>query len=133
MNRLLRLALAAAAIAAVVAACSSDPDSDAGPTPTGAATSAAPGGSTATATITIQDFTFGAPLTVTPGTTVTVTNEDAAGHDVVSDDDGRFRTPTLAKGESGTFTAPTEPGTYKYSCSLHPGSMSGTGTLIVRG
>lgn len=137
MNRLLRLALAAAAIAAVVAACSSDPDTDAGsaaPAPTSAAaTSAAPGGSAATATITIEDFAFGAPLTVAPGTTIKVTNSDVAGHDVVSDDDGKFRTPTLAKGESGTFTAPTEPGTYKYSCSLHLSSMSGTGTLIVQG
>lgn len=52
---------------------------------------------------------------------------------MVSDDAGKFRTPTLAKGASGTFTAPTEPGTYKYSCSSTSSSMSGTGTLIVRG
>jgi plastocyanin len=135
MKRFLRLAFAAAAVTAVVAACSSD-DSDSGtaaPAATSAAaTSAAGGGTTATASITIKGFKFGDPLTVAPGTTITVTNEDTAGHDVVSDD-GKFKTATLGQGEKSTFTAPTEPGTYKFSCSLHPGSMSGIGTLIVQG
>ena len=142
MNRLLRLAAAAAAVTAVVAACSSDPEPGTG-TAAGssapAATSAAAGSSAAgtpaagSAAITIQGFKYGEPLTVAPGTTITVTNQDTAGHDVVSDDQGKFKTPVLGKGEKATFTAPTEPGTYKYSCSLHPGSMSGIGTLIVSG
>lgn len=139
MNRLLRLVAAAAAVAFVVAACGSD-DSDSGSgsssAPVAEATTSAPAGgegSTSAAAITIKDFKYGEPLTVAPGTQITVTNEDTAGHDVVSDDAGKFKTPVLAKGESGTFTAPTEPGTYKYSCSLHPGSMSGIGTLIVSG
>ena len=139
MTRLLRLVVAAAAVAAVVAACSSgDSSSDTGAaaaTATSSAAAPASGGtgSSATAAITIKDFTYGAPLTVAPGTTVTVTNQDVAGHDVVSDDEGKFRTPVLEQGESGTFTAPTAPGTYKFSCSVHPGSMSGIGTLVVRG
>ena len=138
MTRLLRLVVAGAAVAAVVAACSSgdsSSDSDAAATATSSATAPGSGGagSSATAAIAIKDFAYGAPLTVAPGTTVTVTNQDVAGHDVVSDDEGKFRTPVLEQGESGTFTAPTEPGTYKFSCSLHPGSMSGIGTLVVQG
>jgi len=145
MNRLLRLAAAAAAVAFVVAACGSDSDADAdaGAAAPPAATSAAgepstsaPGGGEGTAAkaaITIKDFKYGGPITVAPGTVVTVTNEDTAGHDVVSDDSGKFKTPVLGQGESATFTAPAEPGTYKFSCSLHPGSMSGIGTLIVSG
>jgi plastocyanin len=159
MRRILRLAFAAAAVTAVVAACSSDPDSgtaapagtssaptSSAPSPSGpapstgtssaatssAATSSAGAGSAATASITIKDFRYGDPVTVAPGATITVTNEDAAGHDVVSDD-GKFKTPSLGQGEKSTFTAPTEPGTYKFSCSLHPRSMSGIGTLIVQG
>jgi len=138
MTRLLRLVVAGAAVAAVVAACSSgDSSSDSDAAATATSSAAAPGsggtGSSATAAIAIKDFAYGAPLTVAPGTTVTVTNQDVAGHDVVSDDEGKFRTPVLEQGESGTFTAPTEPGTYKFSCSLHPGSMSGIGTLVVQG
>lgn len=142
MNRLLRLVAAAAAVAFVVAACGSDSDSDTSAPPaassSAAATTSAPGGgegsgTAATASITIKDFKYGEPLTVAPDTVITVTNEDTAGHDVVSDDADKFKTPVLGKGESATFTAPTEAGTYKYSCSLHPGSMSGIGTLIVSG
>lgn len=81
-------------------------------------------------TITIKDFAFGAPLTVRPGATIKVTNQDATAHDVSSDDEGRFRTPLLNKDESATFTAPTQPGTYKFSCTVH-GQMQGIGTLIV--
>lgn len=139
MKRILRLAVAAAAVTAVATACSSDSDSGtAAGTSAPAATSAAgsPAGdapAAGDATITIQDFKYGEPLTVAPGATVSVVNEDTAGHDVVSDDEGRFKTPVLGKGERATFTAPTEPGTYKFSCSLHPGSMSGIGTLVVQG
>ncbi len=139
MNRILRLAVAGAAVAAFVAACSSDSDT-ATPTSAPAATSAAgtsaaapPAGNSAEALITIKDFKYGDPVTVAPGATVTVVNEDSAGHDVVSDDADRFKTPVLGQGERATFTAPTEPGTYKFSCSLHPGSMSGIGTLTVQG
>lgn len=147
MTRLLRLAAAAAAAAIAVAACSSGDDST---TTAGGTTAAAPSATSAPATgtsapgggegagsaaggaLTIKDFKYGEPLTVAPGATITVTNEDTAGHNVVSDT-GEFKTATLGKGEKTTFTAPTKPGTYKFSCSLHPGSMSGIGTLIVQG
>jgi plastocyanin len=152
VNRLLRIALAAVAAVLAVAACSSD---DGSATAAGsssappAATSSAPAATTSAAaggegsssaeagedrgTITIKNFKFGAPLTVKPGATIEVVNEDTAGHDVVSDDAGEFKTPTLGQGEKGSFKAPMQPGTYKFSCSLHPRSMSGIGTLVVEG
>ncbi|HZB47559.1 MAG TPA: cupredoxin domain-containing protein [Mycobacteriales bacterium] len=148
MTRLLRLLVAAALAVVAVAACSSsddDPPAAAGSTPAPSATSApatgtsAPGGGEGTSnaaadggTITIKDFKYGEPLTVAPGARIEVANQDTARHDVVSDT-GEFKTPLLGQGEKATFTAPTRPGTYKFSCSIHPGSMSGIGTLIVQG
>jgi plastocyanin len=156
MKRLLRLAGAAAALTLAIAACSSGDDSadSAAPgvattTSAAAPTTSAPAGGEASSsddkggggsddngqaassgTITIQDFAFGSPLTVRPGATIKVTNVDTAAHDVASDEEGRFRTPLLNKNESATFTAPTQPGTYKFSCTVHA-QMKGIGTLIV--
>jgi plastocyanin len=153
MKRLLRLAGAAAALTVGIAACSSGNDSSDSAAPSVATTSAAapttsaPAGGEATSsddngggsgggraadsgTISIKDFAFGAPLTVRPGATIKVTNMDTAAHDVASDDEGRFRTPLLNEGESATFTAPTQPGTYKFSCTVHA-QMQGIGALIV--
>lgn len=156
LKRLLRLTVAAAALTAAIAACSSGNDSSGSAAPSiatttsaAAPTTSAPAGGEGTSsddnsgsggsddgqaagsgTITIKDFAFGAPLTVRPGATIKVTNQDAAAHDVSSDDEGRFRTPLLNKDESATFTAPTQPGTYKFSCTVH-GQMQGLGTLIV--
>lgn len=148
VTRLLRLAGAAAAVTVAVAACSSGNDSsgsaDSGVAPTSAAAPAsAPGGGEAagsedsgpaasSGTITIQNFAFGAPLTVKPGATIKVTNIDRTAHDVASDDQGTFRTPLLNQGENATFTAPTQPGTYRFSCTVHA-QMQGIGTLIVHG
>ncbi|HST67288.1 MAG TPA: cupredoxin domain-containing protein [Mycobacteriales bacterium] len=146
MIRLLRLAAAAAAVAMAVAACSSGDDNSGSAAPGAAATTsaAAPttsapaggegsggGAGQSSGTITIQNFAFGDPITVAPGATITVTNQDAAAHDAISDD-GKFTTPLLKQGESATFTAPTEPGKYKFSCSVHA-NMTGIGTLTVSG
>jgi plastocyanin len=153
MTRLLRLAGAAAAVTVAIAACSSGNDSSGSAAPSvatttsAAATTSAPGGGEATSsddngggsengpaassgTITIKDFAFGGPLTVRPGAMIKVTNMDSTAHDVASDDEGRFRTPLLNRGESATFTAPVQPGTYKFSCTVHA-QMQGIGTVIV--
>ena len=154
MTRLLRLLAAGAAAVLLVAACGGGDGDDtaaptaptsaaattagptAGPTtaaPTGAPSTSAPAGGEvpATATITIKDFRYGAPLTVKPGTTITVVNRDVARHDVVADQNGLFRTELLGQGEKQTFTAPTTPGSYTFSCSVHA-NMTGVGTLIVQ-
>jgi plastocyanin len=137
MMRYLRIAVGAAFAAIVVAACSSNDTSSTPPTnppasvPATSASGTSSGPAAASAAITIQNFQFGSPLQVKPGATVTVTNQDTAGHNVVADDPSAgFKTETLQKGESGTFTAPTKPGTYKYSCTLHK-NMTGIGTLVV--
>jgi plastocyanin len=77
------------------------------------------------ASLTIASFLFApAPLSVAPGTVVAVTNRDKAKHTVTSgardEPDGRFDL-RLDGNASGTFRAPTEPGTYPYICTIHPG------------
>jgi plastocyanin len=84
-------------------------------------------GESAGATITIKGFAFGQPLTVAPGTTVEVVNTDAAPHNVTATDRS-FKTANLNQDETATFTAPTTPGRYEFTCTLHPEM---TGTLVV--
>lgn len=81
----------------------------------------------ADATITIKGFAFGQPVTVAPGATVQVVNADAAPHNVTAAD-GSFRTSNLNQDQATTFTAPSTPGRYEFTCTLHPEM---TGTLIV--
>lgn len=63
-------------------------------------------------------------MTVRPGATVSWTNEDSALHTVVAGD-GSFDSGRLPPGGrfSRTFD---QPGTYPYSCVLHPSSMQAT-------
>jgi plastocyanin len=84
-------------------------------------------GQSAAVTITIKGFAFGQPLTVAPGATVEVVNTDAAPHNVTAAD-GSFKTSNLNQDEKATFTAPSAPGRYEFTCTLHPEM---TGTLIV--
>ncbi|MBA2554877.1 MAG: cupredoxin domain-containing protein [Geodermatophilaceae bacterium] len=131
-----RIRLAAAGLLALapllLAGCGSDdPPADTG-SDTGSDTSSSAsdgGGETTEATITISDFAYGDPLTVAPGTEVTVVNEDPAAHNA-NDADGAFEEPLISQGESATFTAPEEPGTYDLICTAHE-QMSGQ--LIVEG
>jgi plastocyanin len=80
-------------------------------------------------TIVIDNFAF-APgtLTVKPGAKVTVTNKDTTTHTVTATTGKAFDTGNVAPGASGTFTAPTKPGSYPYICSIHP-FMKGTLTV----
>ena len=70
--------------------------------------------------VSISNFAFDpSPLTVKVGSTVTWTNNDNASHNVVADD-GSFKSDTLAKGATFSFTF-TKAGTYQYYCSFHGG------------
>lgn len=80
------------------------------------------------AAITIRNFSFTpATLTVSPGATVTVHNDDTVTHTVT--DGGVFDSGYISGHSTKTFTAPTAPGTYPYICTIHPYMH---GTLIVR-
>jgi plastocyanin len=82
-----------------------------------------------TGDISIIDFSYGpAVLTVPAGSSVTWVNEGVALHTVTARD-GSFDSGLMATGDSFTRTF-TQPGTYEYFCTLHPGMI---GTLVVTG
>ena len=66
-------------------------------------------------------------ITVSVGTTVTWTNNDAVSHTVTSDDMS-FESEVLTNGETFQFTF-TEAGQYFYHCALHP-EMHGVVTVV---
>jgi plastocyanin len=78
------------------------------------------------ATLEINGFQFSA-IRVAPGATVMVVNNDSAPHTATAKD-GSFDTDTIPAEATGSFTAPTEPGSYPFFCAIHPRM---TGTLIV--
>ena len=86
------------------------------------------GSSAGVASISIKDFDYGAPITVSPGATVMVTNMDSAEHTVTADQGSAFDVEVKENGGTGTFTAPTAPGTYPFHCTYHP-NMHGTLTV----
>jgi plastocyanin len=123
MNKIWQLALGLCVVAAVLTACgSAKTDHDASGTTTTAASSTA-----AAATITIKGMNFGEPITVAPGATISIVNDDSVEHSVTSRTAGKFDTE-VDGGEHGTLTAPTEPGTYEFYCRYHP-TMKGTLTV----
>jgi plastocyanin len=72
--------------------------------------------------VTIKNFSFGQPITVAAGSTVTWHNGDGEPHTVVSAD-GLFRSAALDTGESFSFKF-TKAGTFKYVCTIHPRMVS---------
>lgn len=79
-------------------------------------------------TVEVKDFAYTpANLTVPTGATVTWTFEDSAVHDVMADDKS-FSSPLLNDGKTYQFTF-TKPGSYPYTCSVHPYMM---GALTVQ-
>jgi plastocyanin len=82
---------------------------------------AAPG----TADVTIQGFAFGpATLAAAPGKQITWLNTDDSPHQIAIAGPQGQRSPLLLKGQRHTQAFAT-PGTYSYTCGLHP-SMKGT-------
>jgi plastocyanin len=79
------------------------------------------------AEVKIDNFSFSpVALTVKAGTQITWTNGDDIPHTVVSNGH-TFKSKVLGTGEKFTFTA-DKPGTYSYSCSIHPNM---TGKVVV--
>lgn len=85
-------------------------------------------GTSQAATITIKDFSYSGPVSVAPGATVTVVNQDAQKHTLTAKDKA-FDVTVDGGGGTGTFTAPSTPGSYSYVCTFHA-NMSDT--LVVK-
>lgn len=86
-----------------------------------------PGG-TSPNTITMVSISFSpSSLTVTPGTTVTWKNNDRVTHTSTSDTPG-WNTGNIPPQGSKTTSFSTV-GTFKFHCSIHPTTM--TGTIVV--
>lgn len=118
-----RLLVAAAFIAVLTAAaCGSSGGGNS------ASTNGAGGQRHGTSTITIMDFGYSGELTVKPGAHVTVVNRDSVAHTLTDKNDGLFDTGTIPGDGSGSFVAPTKPGTYPFGCTLHP-EMTGVLTV----
>jgi plastocyanin len=87
-----------------------------------------PGAATFSAVV-IRNFAFHQQtVTVTPGTTVTWTNQDSSAHTVTADDHSVASSP-LAQGQSFRRTFPGA-GTHGYHCEIHQcmtGTVMGTG------
>lgn len=100
------------------------------PPPTAAAPPAPAAPSTAA--VTMADFSFEAPeASVAPGGRVTWTNEGGAPH-TATFDDVELDTGNVEPGAEGTLTAPEEPGTYSYKCTIHP-QMTGALAVLAEG
>lgn len=119
--RKLALTIAATVLSLLLGACSSSGGSH----PTSSSSSSA---ATSGSTITISGFAFSGDLTVKAGATVTVVNKDTVPHTLTDKANGKFDTGTIAPGGTGTFTAPSQAGTYSFGCRIHP-DMHGTLTV----
>lgn len=128
MKKICSLWAAIIVIAALATACggSSGTSQTTDTATSSAAASESP--AAAGATLTIEGMAFGEPLTVAPGTEITIANNDSAEHSVTSDTAGAFDVEVDGH-EKKTLTAPTQPGEYPFHCKYHPNMK---GTLIVK-
>ncbi|MDQ6650467.1 MAG: cupredoxin domain-containing protein [Actinomycetota bacterium] len=76
--------------------------------------------------LTVKSFKF-AEITVAPGATIRLVNDDDEPHTVTADDKS-FDSKSFDKKAPGSLVAPSKPGTYKFHCEVHP-SMHGTLTV----
>lgn len=82
--------------------------------------------------ITITNGTYTpTSLTVNPGDTITVVNQDIASHSATSEKK-EFNTGVIAPSSQKTFNAPLTPGNYTFSDTLNPKLATLKGNLIVQ-
>ncbi len=79
-------------------------------------------------TIHIQGFRYTTPASVPPGDQIQVMNMDSEAHTVTADASGGFDVQVPA-GQTVTFTAPSQAGSYPFHCDYHSNMH---GVLIVR-
>ncbi|HEY2443358.1 MAG TPA: cupredoxin domain-containing protein [Streptosporangiaceae bacterium] len=82
-------------------------------------------------TIVIKNFMFHPmSLTVSPGATITIRNEDPTTHTLTDKADPTlFGTGDVGPGQTKTITAPGKAGSYPYICTIH---QFMAGALVVR-
>ncbi len=120
------LVIATVSTSLLLAACGSS-SQDASPPPIPASSSASSGGVLPEGKpYTVSGYKF-SPLTVAPGQVVEVVDGDGEPHTLRATD-GSFDTGSFDASTPGTFTAPDKPGTYEFTCEIHP-SMTGTLTV----
>lgn len=91
-------------------------------------TPATPAAPTATTSVAMQSIAFNPPdILVSPGATVTWTNNDGILHNVTFQSTTIAGTGSFATGARSVIM-PTVAGKYGYSCTLHPG-MNGSVTV----
>ena len=121
-RRLTTSLVVVAATAMLIAGCGGGSDAS----HASASKPASGGGSDA---VTISNFKFApATLTVAPGATVTVSNDDSTAHTFTADDGKSFDTGDVDPGSSQTVKV-SKAGTYAYHCSIHSFMK---GTLVVK-
>jgi plastocyanin len=99
------------------------------PASTGGVAGQSTGSSASGSHITISNFMFSPmALTVSRGTTVSVTNKDSTTHTVTATG-GQFNTGNVAQDQTKTFKAPMQAGTYHYICNIHQYMM---GSITVK-
>lgn len=134
IRRLVLPVLAAGAL--LFAACGDDDDTAASDTTEataaddtgGESTGGDSGGAAQDGPVDIVDFTYEpTDIVATPGQELEFTNGDGTAHTATATDNS-FDTGSIQGGESGTATAPSEPGDYPFFCSFHP-FMKGTLTV----
>jgi plastocyanin len=133
-GRSLVVIVALFALAAVAAACGSSST----PSTTTPTTPASVGGTAAS--VSIQNFAFTPKtLTVSPGTTVTWTNNDSTPHNVMSTKSLSLNSPTtsvfasstLSQGQTFSFTFSAK-GVYFYECSIHKSLPAMHAVIVVK-
>jgi plastocyanin len=109
----------------LVAACGDDGGDDAAKADASSTTAKADDDA-AEVTIVAKDFSL-TSVTAKAGGEVYVDNQGPSTHTVTADD-GSFDTKEVESGKQAELTAPSQPGTYAFHCTIHPNM---TGTLTV--
>ena len=114
----------AAALLCTTAACGADEQSPApaAEPPRSATPAPVETGPDGVVTYRVARFQFAA-LTVSPGAKLRIVDGDSEPHTVTAVD-GSFDSGSFAPDSPATLIAPTKPGTYKITCTIHP-SMEG--------
>lgn len=106
-----------AAIAGCGSSYSGGPSTSPSPTTTGSAVSIVGGASSLTTTAYAPN-----PIVLSPGGTVTWTNNDSTAHTATADD-GSWNSGTIASGGKYSRTFPSA-GTFTYHCTFHRGMVA---------